>query len=255
MSPLRLHRALLSRPRAWVLLLLWPLVVLLLIMAPANVLSVESTAVGAALTVVAASAVAALVSVALMARRFYRSVRAIRDKLFEGEYEMALDAARSNPALGIGLGFEKAFARMLEFDRRRADRVAAATRAIHSLLNEAPIPFFLADLEDDLIHLSRAARNLFEVKTDRFSLLALLLLPANHEFAHLYSTVSRGDRASAEATLTLHLPARGAARELAVRLVAVQDDEGMVMYILGFLSVPSAPAAMPADDRGEPVQL
>ena len=241
------------------LLLLWPLGVLILIMimimAPANVLSVESHVLGAALTVVAASAVAALVIVALMARRFYRSVREIRDKLFEGEYEMALDAARRNPALGLGLGLEKAFARMLEFDRRRADRVAATTRAIHSLLNEAPIPFLLADLEEDLIHLSRAARALFGVKADRFSLLALLLLPANHEFARIWNSVSRGDRASAEATLTLHLPARGAARELAVRLVAVQDDEGLVMYILGFLCVPAAPAATPAADRGEPVQL
>lgn len=231
-----LRRRLLCQPRLWLLLLLWPLVALLLILAPSGILQSESTVHGAALTVVTLSAVASLVLLALFARRFYRGLQELRKKLFEGEYEAALDVARRNPALGHALGFESALLRMLEFDARRADKVATATRLFSSFLQESGLPFFIADIEDDLVHLSRAARQLFGVNVERTSLLAILLLPKNREFAKLYSSVANGDRARAEARLTLHLPMRQAAREVTLRLVPIQDDEGLILYVLGFMN-------------------
>jgi len=242
---LDVRRRLLSRPRLWFLLLLWPMAALLLILAPLGIYQSDTAVGGALLSAVVALAVASLILLALLARRFYRALRELRNRLFEGDYEMALDIARRDPALGKALGFEKALMRMLEFDSRRADKVAALTRLLSSILQEAGLPFFVADLEEDLMHLSRAARQLFGVNVDRFSLLALLLMPANREFAALYGLAARGERARAEAVLTLHLPVRQAARELAVRLFAVQSDEGMVLYILGFLSAPKPNAAVP----------
>jgi len=240
-----LRRRVLSRPHLWFLLLLWPIAALLLILAPLGIYQSDTAVGGALLSAVVALAVASLILLALIARRFYRGIRELRNRLFEGDYETALDVARRDPAIGKALGFEKALTRMLEFDSRRADKVAALTRLLSSLLQEAGLPFFVADLEEDLMHLSRAARQLFGVNVDRFSLLALLLMPANRAFADLYGLTARGERAGAEAVLTLHLPVRQAARELAVRLCAVQSDEGMVLYILGFLSVPQPGVPVP----------
>jgi hypothetical protein len=138
---------------------------------------------------------------------------------------------------------------MLEFDARRADKVAAATRLFSSFLHEVGVPFFIADLDDDLFHLSRPARQLFGVNVERLSLLAVLLLPANKEFFRLYNSVAKGERASAEATLPIHLPVRQAARRLDVRMLAVHDDEGVVLYVLGFLS-PPAHEARPSPEAG-----
>lgn len=246
-----LRRRLLSRPRLWFLLLLWPIVALLLILAPLGIYQSDTAISGAFLSAVVALAVASLILLALLARRFYRGIRELRNRLFEGDYETALDLARRDPALGRALGFEKALTRMLEFDLRRADKVAALTRLLSSILQEAGLPFFVADLEEDLLHLSRAARQLFGVNVDRFSLLALLLMPANREFAALYGLTARGERTRADGVLTLHLPVRQAARELSVRLVAVQSDEGLVLYVLGFLSAPGANAS-PAPKADSP---
>lgn len=250
---LELRRRLLCRPRLWFALLLWPLGALLLIMAPLGIYQADTTALGATLTFVTVLAVASLILLALIARRLFLGLREFRGKLFEGDYEAALDVARRNPAVGRALGLESALARMLEFDARRADKVAASTRLFSSLLQESGIPFFIADLEEDLIHFSRAARLLFGVKVDRFSLLSLLLLPANREFAQVYGSVAKGERARADAVLTLHLPIRQAAREVDVRLLAIQGDEGMILYVLGFLCPPTGkaePTAPPAPPPG-----
>jgi len=236
-----------SRPRLWLLLLLWPILVLLLILTPMGLYHCASTAIGAALSVVVASAVTALVLLALIARRFYWGVRDIRNKLFEGDYETALDLARRNAAVGLGGGFASALERMLEFDRRRAEKVAASARLFTSLLREAPAAFFVADLEEDLIHFSRAARELFGVNADRFSILSLLLLPANREFARLYSSVAHGERARADATVTIRLPVRQATREVELSLLAVQDDEGLILYVLGLLGAPAVHVPQPTE--------
>jgi len=244
-----LRRRLLCRPRLWLLLLIWPLVALLLILAPSGILQSGSAVHGAALTVVAVSAVASLILLALIARRFYSGIRELRAKLFAGDYEGALDLARRNLAVGHALGFESALVRMLEFDARRADKVAAAARLFSSFLHEVGVPFFIADLDDDLLYLSRPARQLFAVNVERLSLLAVLLLPANREFSRLYNSVAKGEQASAEATLPIHLPVRQAVRRLDVRMLAVQDDEGMVLYVLGFLAPPANEAAPPPPNR------
>ncbi len=247
MALLDLRRRLLCRPRLWLVLLIWPIVALLLILAPSGIIQSESAVHGAALTVVAVAAVASLILLALIARGFYQGVREIRKKLFDGDYEAALDVARHNPAVGQALGFESALLRMLEFDARRADKVAAAARLFSSFLQESGIPFFIADIEDDLVHLSRAARMLFGVNVERTSLLAILLLPRNHEFAKLYASVAKGDRARADARLTLHLPMRQAARDVTLRLVPIQDDEGLILYVLGFINpCDAAPAPQAA---------
>ena len=246
MTLLDLRQRLLCRPRLWLLLLLWPLGALLLILAPLGIVQSHTPALGATLTGVIVLAVASLLLLALIAGRLYRGIRELRGKLFEGDYEAALDTARRNPAVGQGLGFKSALLRMLAFDARRADKLAAGNRLFHSLLQEAGLAFFIADLDEDLVHLSRTTRQLFDVKVDRFSLLSVLLLPANRAFAQLYNSVAKGERTRADATITLHLPVRRAARLVALRLLGVQDDEGLVLYVLGFLGPPTTEADAPS---------
>ena len=245
MALLDLRRRLLSVPRLWLVLIVWPLAALLLILAPLGIVQSDTTALGAMLTVVIVLAVASLVLLLLIARRIYLGVRELRGKLFQGDYEGALDVARRHPAVGQALGFESALVRMIEFDARRAEKIAAGTRLFSSVLQEAGVSFFMADLEDNLLHLSRAARQLFGVKVDRFSLLSVLVLPANREFAQLYNSVAKGERTRADAALTLHLPVRQAAREVSVRVFGVQSDEGTVLYVLGFLFPPLPRDAAP----------
>lgn len=240
-----LRRRLLRTPRLWLVLLLWPIVALLLILAPSGILQAENPVHGAALTAVAITAVASLILFTLVARRVLAGILEVRKKLFDGDFEGALDAARHNPAVGQALGFQNALARMLEFDARRADKVAAATRLFSSFLQESGLPFFIADVEEDLLHLSRAARQLFGVNVERFSLLSVLLLPSNREFAALYASVAGGDRARADARLTLHLPVRQAAKTVQVRLIPIQNDEGLILFVIGFLT-PAPAAAAPA---------
>ena len=240
-----LRRPLLSRPRLWLVLIVWPLAALLLILAPLGIVQSDTPALGATLTVVIILAVASLVLLLLTVRRVYLGVRELRGKLFQGDYEGALDVARRHPAVGQALGFESALVRMLEFDARRAEKIAAGTRLFSSVLQEAGVSFFMADLEDNLLLLSRTARQLFGVKVDRFSLLSVLVLPANREFAQLYNSVAKGERTRADAALTLHLPVRQAAREVSLRMFGVQSDEGTVLYLLGFLSPPTPREAAP----------
>jgi len=247
-----LRRLLLLRPRLWLLLILWPLAALLLILAPLGIVQSETTAIGATLTIVIVLAVASLILLLLVARRIRQGIRELRAKLFQGDYEGALDVARRYPSVGQALGFESALARMLDFDARRAEKLAAATRLLSSLFHEADQSFFIADLEENLLHLSRATRQLFGVKVERFSLLSVLVLPANREFGQFYNSLASGERARADATLTLHLPVRQAAREVSLRMFGVQSDEGTVLYILGFLFPPhprEAAALAPADDE------
>jgi PAS domain-containing protein len=221
-------------------------VALLLILAPSGIIQSETTALGAALTAVAVAAVASLFLLATVARRAYQGLRELRGKLYQGDFEAALDVARRSPAVGQALGFESAVRRMLEFDARRAEKTAAATRLLSSILHEADLPLFIADLDDDLFHLSRAACQLFGANVDRVSLMSVLLLPANREFAQAFNSVVQGERARADAVLTLHLPARRAARDVALRMLPVQGDEGTVLYVLGLVS-PSPPRqAVPA---------
>ncbi len=259
MAFLALRRRVLSWPRLWLALLLWPILVLLLILAPLGIYHCTRTSAGALLSAAAISAVACLIVLALIARHSYLGIREVRNKLFDGYYESALEAARHNPAVGKALGFEKALVRMLEFDSRRADRVAAITRLLDSFLQESTLPFFIADLEEDIIHLSKPARRLFGVNVERFSLLSLLLLPANKDFARVYNPLTKGDRQRADVVLTLHLPVRQAVRKIAARMLAVQDDQGKVLYVLGFISAPGAqpqptpsPAADPEGTQPEP---
>jgi len=232
----RLRRHLLSRPRLWAVLLLWPMSALAVVLALLSVCRCGSAALNAVLGFVAGSALVCLALLGFVALRLYRGVRELRNRLFQGDYEMALDVAAHNPAVGEALGFEKALRRMLEFDARRGDKVAAGVRLLGSMLQEAPAAFFVIDLEENLVYFSRAARQLFGVNADRFSLMSLLMLPANRDFASLYNAVACGERARADATLTLHLPIRQAARRVSARMLAVQSEEGLVLYVLGLLT-------------------
>jgi hypothetical protein len=251
-TPRRFWRSLLGHPRFWLVLVLWPVFVLLFVVVPLAICYCESPAVSGTQAVAIATALAALGIVAIITGRVYRGVREIRNKLFQGDYEGALDVARHNAVAGLSMGFESAFERLLEFDRRRAERVAASTRLIDRLMHESPLPILFGDLEESLIRFSRSLCALFGVGNDRFSLLAILLLPANQQFARLWETVASGEATHAEAVLTLHLPARSAARTLKVQLFAVQDDTGQIIYVLGFARPPDASPAPKPTERTEP---
>jgi len=246
----RLWRCLLTRPWVWLILLLWPAVVLLGVLTPLTVCFCGSSAAASAQVAAIASAVVALALLGLIVARSYRGVRAIRNLLFGGEYEAALDLVRHNAPVGFGFGFESALERLIEFDRRRAERVAASTRLIDSLLHEAPVPILVGDLEESLLRFSRAMCDVFGIADDRFSLLSILLHPPNGPFARLWATVAGGESSQASAVLTLHVPSRRVARVLEVQLFAVQDDEGMILYVLGFARRPAAPPPPPAPPEG-----
>jgi PAS domain-containing protein len=240
---------LLSHPRTWAILFLCPVLVLLLVLASLNV-SYYENAVGRDIqTAAIAAAVIALGTVGIVLRRFYRGTREIRNFLFKGDYGAALEAARRWTTAGIGLGFESALERLLEFDRRRAERVAASTRLLDCLLREVPVPILIGNLEDNLIRFNRPMCNLLDAADERYSLMALLLIPANRPFAALWEEVVSGEKTRAEAILTLHLPVRQTARQLDVQLFAVQDDEGLVTYVFGLARPSDASPSIPPVQR------
>jgi len=244
-NPRRLWRSVLSHPRLWVVPLVWAIVVLVGLIVLRAAAGEQGHALPAVAGVLAATALLALLGLALLGLRFYRGLREVRDALFRGEYEEALEATRQHASVAVGAGFESAVQRLIEFDRRRAARVASATRLLNRLLREAPTPILIGDLEENQVRFSRALRERFGVNDDRFSLDALLRPDANAEFARLWDQLVKGERANIEATLTLHLPVRQAAQRLDLRLFAVQNDEGRIAYILGF----AGPA--PPEDRGQ----
>ncbi len=232
-SPAQLGALVARQPRLWWPLLVWALAVLGL----AFLRHVLFPGAGTAVTVVEAllvlSAIGALGLFAALARRFYLRLRQVRNFLFEGNYESARDLARHYPALAVGLGLEAALDRLLAFDRRRAEKVAAATRLFDRLLREIPLPLFVGLLEDDVVRFSRELCRLLDISTDQLPLDSLLLPSANRHFAHVWDQVASGRKSSINTTATLQLPIAHEAVPLRLRLLGVQNDQGKLAYILG----------------------
>ena len=246
MSLRSLWRSLLSHPRLWAVPLVWASVVVVGLTALRFLTGREGTALPAIAATLAGTALLALLTFALLSIRFYRGIHTVRDHLYRGEYEEALEAAREHASVAVGVGFESALKRLLEFDARRAEKVATGTRLLNRLLREAPIPILLGDLENDQIRFGHALCERFGVHDDRFALDALLRLPANTELARAWERLARGDDTDAEVSLTLHLPVRQAAQRLGLRLLAIQNDAGRIAYILGFAD-PAPPAPRPVE--------
>ena len=139
-------RKLISRPLLWAPLLGWPLAVLVVLVGRRLLVPDEGAVLGAVELVLALSATAVLAVLTVRTVRFRRDLRDVCDHLFDGNYEAAFDATRRNAALALGLRLEKALEKLLEFDRRRAERVATATRLLDCLLREVPLPILVGDL-------------------------------------------------------------------------------------------------------------
>ena len=172
----RLWRLLVSQPAAWLALVLWPALVLLAVLLRDAFLG-ESNELGGIEVALVASALALLALAVLLAVRFYRALRSVRDSLFRGEYEDAHLTAREHPALSDTLCLDRAVQRIIDFDHRRGERVSAASRVVEGLLRESPHPFFLGCLEREEVDLSRTLAERFGVGESTFSLDSLLLTP------------------------------------------------------------------------------
>ena len=233
-------RKLISRPLLWAPLLGWPLAVLVVLVGRRLLVPDEGAVLGAVELVLALSATAVLAVLTVLTVRFRRDLRDVCDHLFDGNYEAAFDATRRNAALALGLRLEKALEKLLEFDRRRAERVATATRLLDCLLREVPLPILVGDLEADHIRLSRALCEQCHIDDDRFPLHAILHPPANRQFAGLWRRLAKGQEDILDAAVTLHLPVRRAACELRFRLLAVHNEKGKTAYILGIAQPPEA---------------
>jgi hypothetical protein len=233
----RLHRvlsgAVLHRPRAWLPLLAWPLIVLGLVLLRDVFFPRTGRLVTAAEAALVLSAFVALGTFAWLACRFYRRLRRVRDLLFDGNYEAALDVTRYFPELAEGLGLEAVLVRLLAFDRRRSERVAAATRLFDRLLREVPLPILVGLLADDVVRFSRELCRRLDVSDDQFPLDSLLLPKANRHFAYVWDQVATGRQSSVDTIVTIQLPAAHKAAELRLRLLGVQDDQGKLAYVLG----------------------
>ena len=238
MSLRRLRRSLVSRPARWASLLYWTLGVLALVVLRHLVVPLGSRAAAVIEVVLALSALAAVGLFTVLARRLYRGVHTVRDHLFEGDYVAALEAARRRPALATGLRLDAALDRLLQFDARQSERVTAATRLFDRLLREIPLPILLGDLEGETLRLSRALCARLDVADDRFPLRPVLLHPENRHLAHLWRQLEAGRKAELEDQFTLNLPVRQAARRLRGRLLAVQNDQGKIAYVLGLVAPP-----------------
>jgi len=238
----RLWHALLRRPRLPAGLLAWTALVLVGLLVRRAVFPDEAPTLLAVEAALIVSALLALGLAALVVVHFYLSVRDIRDQIFEGDYQEAYEVARRHAGVVLGIHFERALRRLLQFDRRRAEKVAATTRLVGRLMREAPMLMLLADRDADQVRFSVALCELFEINDNRFSIDSLLRQPDNEDFARIWQAVTEGGQSSAEATLTLHLPVRQVARALHVRLLAVQNDEGQIAYVLGFARPPDAEA-------------
>ena len=91
MSLRRLRWAIATQPRHWPVLLCWPLAVLVLVLLR-RVVGLGGGVVAAVEIILVLTALAALGLFAFLARGFYRGLRIVRDHLFEGHYDSALDA-------------------------------------------------------------------------------------------------------------------------------------------------------------------
>jgi PAS domain-containing protein len=233
------------QPRLWLPLAVWPLAVL----AFALVRDVLFPRCGRLVVITeAALLLTALASLSLFAAlvlRFYRHLRAARHMLFEGDYEGALEFTHHCPALGEGLGFQGVLSRLLAFDRRRAERVAAATRLFDSFLREVPLPLFVVLLEDDVVRFSRTLCRLLDITDDKFPLDFLLFPAPNRQLANVLVQLATGRRSSLDLTVSLHLPVAHKSQALPFRLVAVQNDQGVIIYVLGIAQLPAATAEAP----------
>lgn len=231
---------LLGRPRLWIALLAWTIAVLALLVVRHAFFPVEDVALYASEAILILSGLIALVLAALITAHAYLSVRDIRNQLFDGNYEEAYETARRHAGVILGIDFEGPLRRLLDFDRRRAERVAAATRLLGRLMRETPLLLLLGDIEEGQVRFSVALCRLLDVDDNRFALDSLLLQPANKDFAELWRAAASGEKTAAEGEVTLHLPVRQIARRLRLRLLAVQDDEGVISYVLGFASLPES---------------
>ena len=108
-----LWRLLVSQPAAWMALVLWPTLVLLAVLASDTFLGEpdDLTRVEVALVI---SALVLLGLAVLLAVRFYRALRSVRDSLFRGEYEDAHLTAREHPALSDTLCLDRAVQRIID---------------------------------------------------------------------------------------------------------------------------------------------
>lgn len=242
-----LSHAVMHRPGAWLPLLLWPLMVLGFVLLRDVFFPRVGRLVSAAEAVLALSALAALMAFAWLICRFYCRLRRVRGLLFEGNYEAALDLTRHFPELADGLGLEDVLLRLLAFDQRRSERVAAATRLFDRLLREIPLPILVGLLADDVVRFSRDLCRRLDVSDDQFPLDSLLLPKTNRHFAYVWDQVATGRQSSVDTIVAIQLPAAHKAVELRLRLLGVQDDQGKLTYVLG-IAQPRAEAPEPAKE-------
>lgn len=245
-GPRGLLRQFRRQPRLWLALFAWPLLVLGLVLARHLLLPSTGRTVALCEALLLASAIVALAWGIGLARGLYRGLRALRKLLFDGNYESALDLVRRHPALAEGIGLESALELLLAFDRRRAERVAAATRLFDRLMREVPLPILVGILDDDVVRFSRALSRILDVSDDQFPLDSLLLPAANRHFAYVWDQLATGRKGAVSTTVALQLPIANATVPLRLRLLAVQNDQGKIAYILG-LAEPPKPKAPPAD--------
>ncbi len=231
----RLWHLLLRRPWVLVALVGWQALVLVVLLVRDAALPATCPAMRTCEEILLASALLACGLAALVGCHFYLTVREVRNRLFAGEVEAAYEAARRHAGLALGVDLESALRRLLEFEARRAERVATATRLVGRILRETPLKMFVADLRAGHVRLSAPLCELFGLTDNRFDIDALLLLPENKPLARLWSLVADGERSATEDTVQLHLPARRLSRTLPLRLLGVQDDRGKTAYVLGFV--------------------
>jgi len=234
----RLWHLLLRRPWVLAALVAWQALVLVALLIRDAALPAACPAVRTCEEILLASALVACGLAALVVCHFYLTVREVRNRLFAGEVEAAYEAARRHAGIALGIDLESALRRLLEFEARRAERVATTTRLVGRILRETPLKMFIADISAGHIRFSSSLCELFGMTDNRFDLDALLLLPDNEPLARLWRVVAEGERSAAEDTVQLHLPARRLSRTVHLRLLGVQDDRGKTAYVLGLVLEP-----------------
>ena len=118
-GPRVLLRQFRRQPRGWLVLLVWPLLVLALVLVRHLLLAGTGAPLTTLEAVLLASGIAALAWGIVLARGFYLGLRAVRKMLFDGSYEKALELVRHHPALAEGMGLES----VLELCRNKPDGV------------------------------------------------------------------------------------------------------------------------------------
>ena len=243
-----------GQPRLWPPLLLWPMAVLAFGLTSDCVCPSGDWVLATVRSVLYVSALLSLGVFAFLALRFHRRLRHVRDLLYDGTYESALEYTRHHAALAEGLGLESSLVRLLAFDRRRADRVASATRLLDRLLREIPLPILVGILEDDLVRFSRELCRQLDFPSEQLTLMSLLIAPANRHLAHLWDQVVSGRKSTVEATVALKLPSGRVPQEIRLRLMSVQNDVGKVGYILGLVQPPEPAEETPTPAAEEPAE-